>query len=580
MIQTHSHTFKFKTIDSSDESKSYNNIISIVEEDNKKHHVNYIQYQNIDSHNILSRKISVSLDRLYFLEVANIAIDDIERRKRLFTVLGKRCFGLNDNKIDPYFLDSDLNYMAISNFIVKSNFKENLKPILYELITHNTNRYEAYPFEFEKKYFVALKQTNISPRKTFEKTFLVQLRMSEYEKLLRFRTSELKIEFIFNAIGKIYFKSKPLTKSYFPEQEPEPESIIDNAFANTQTPLKNNVFANEELYKNLNGIHRQLEVIYFDIYSKGIKLLQDPNDVETSYLLANALSRYAKLMDVSDEFKEIVSFLKMMKIFIQEGRISYLLNKKDSDIKDISQFVLETFTSFNNSLQQDDLQNFSLCSLDLYNALKYYIDVYLKFYSEYKVAEAKDKNEQKEKQTSKDGNNKKDKQKEEQPTKAEKSQSSKQKLANISNKTSAKDLLQDSDIDLSVLEELLERDCEVVNTLYKEKLDEESKQTSIYFLEGYSKALNTFYVFKELSYSISILIIELSAYDINNKTNPLLLKVLHKVIDDLIEWKNAVFIRQDTDDINYIDSAFYANVAQIDILINDSEYSDSNIEIF
>lgn len=578
MIQTHSHTFKFKTIDSSDESKSFNNIISIVEEDNKKHHVNYIQYQNIDSHNILSRKISVSLDRLYFLEVANIAIDDIERRKRLFTVLGKRCFGLNDNKIDPYFIDSDLNYMAISNYIVRTNFKETISPILYELITHNTNRYEAYPFEFDKKYFVALKQTNISSRKTFEKTFLVQLRMSEYEKLLRFRTSELKIEFIFNAIGKIYFKSKPLTKSYFPEQEPEPKNIIDNAFENTGTSLKNNIFANEELYNAINNIHRQLEVIYFEIYSKGMKLLQDPNDLETSYLLANAISRYAKLIDVGNEFKEIVSFLKMLKIFIQEGRISYLLNKKDSDIKDISQFVLETFTSFNDSLQKDDLQNFSLCSLDLFNALKYYIEVYLKFYSEYKVAEAKDKNEQKLKQTTNATTDKTEKEKK--VTKAAKTKTSEQKVSNIPQKTSAKELLKDSDIDLSVLEELLERDCEVVNTLYKEKLDEESKEISIYFLEGYSKALNTFYVFKELSYSISILIIELSAYDINNRTNPMLVKVLNKVIDDLIEWKNAVFIRQDADDINYIDSSFYANVAQIDILINDSEYQDSNVEIF
>lgn len=578
MIQTHSHTFKFKTIDSSDESKSFNNIISIVEEDNKKHHVNYIQYQSIDEHNILSRKISVSLDRLYFLEVANIAIDDIERRKRLFTVLGKRCFGLNDNKIDPYFIDSDLNYMAISNFILKSNLRETVKPILYELITHNTNRYEAYPFEFDNKYFVALKQTNISPRKTFEKTFLVQLRMSEYEKLLRFRTNELKIEFIFNAIGKIYFKSKPLTKSYFPEQESEAENIINNAFENTDTSLRNNIFANEALYSNLSGIHRQLEVIYFDIYSKGMKLLQDPNDIETSYLLANAISRYAKLIDVSDDFKEIVSFLKMIKIFIQEGRISYLLNKKDSDIKDISQFVLETFTSFNDSLQQNDLNNFSLCSLDLYNALKYYIDVYLKFYSEYRVAEAKDKNEQKEKEITKASKSKTDEEKK--VTKTAKNKPSERKISNIPQKTSAKELLKDSDIDLSILEELLERDDEILNTLYKEKLDEESKQTSIYFLEGYSKALNTFYVFKELSYSISILIIELSAYDINNRTNPLLLKVLHKVIDDLIEWKNAVFIRQDTDDINYIDSSFYANVAQIDILINDSEYTDSNIEIF
>lgn len=566
MIQTHSHTFKFKTVDSSDASKSFNNIISIVEEDNKKHHVNYIQYQGLDSQSILSRKISVSLDRLYFLEVANIAIDDNERRKRLFTVLGKRCFGLNDNKIDPYFVDSDINHVAISNYIVNNDFKETINPILHEVITHNTNRYEGYPFEFEKKYFVALKQTNISTRNTFEKTFLVQLSMSEYEKLIRFRTNELKVEFIFNAIGKIYFKSKPLNKNHFPEKEPEADVIIKQAFESTESSIKNNIFAKKEILDNLNTIQRHLEVVYFDIYSKGMKLLQDPDDVETSYLLADALSKYAKLIDCNDEFKEIVNFIKMIKIFVHDGKISYLLNKNDTDIKDISQFVLETFSFFNDSLQKNDLNNFSLCSLDLYNALKYYTEEYLKIYSEYKVAEAKDKNEQENKSIKKE-------------TKKEKKKTNKKDL-NISKKTSAKELLQDSDIDLSVLEELLERDSEIINILYKDKLDEESKLEAIHFLEGYSKALNTFYVFKELSYSISILIVELSAYSVNNKTNSTLVKLLNKIIDDLIEWKNGVFVRQDVDDINYIDNSFYANVAQIDILINDSEYEDSNLEVF
>lgn len=563
MIQTHSYTFKFETVDSTDTNKSFNNIISIVEEDNRKHHINYIQYQHIDAHNILSRKISVSLDRLYFLEVANIAIDDIERRKRLFTVLGKRCFGLNDNKIDPYLIDSEIDLEAVKKHLLSDDFKEDKKPILYELVTHNTNKYEAYPFEFENKYFVALKQTNISSRKTFEKTFLVQLRTHEYEKLLRFRTNELKIEFIFNAIGKIYFKSKPLNKSYFPEQEVESDSIIKQAFESSELSIKNSKFANEEVYKKLKAIDRHLEVIYFDVFSKGMKLLQDPLDVETSYLLANAVSKYAKLIDCSEEFKEIVSFLKMIKIFIEEGRISYLLKKNDNDIKDISIFVLETISSFNDSIQRGDLNDFSQYSLDLYNALKYYIEVYLKVYSEYKFSEAKKSSEKQDKKTSK---SKKEKQKSEE--------------SSIPKKTSAKELLEESDIDLSVLEELLERDSEIINVLYQDKLDEESKLACIHFLEGYSKALNTFYVFKELSYSLSILIIELSGYSINNKTNSTLVKLLNKVIDDLIEWKNAVFVRQDTDDINYIDNSFYANVAQIDILINDSEYQDSNVEIF
>ncbi len=60
----------------------------------------------------------------------------------------------------------------------------------------------------------------------------------------------------------------------------------------------------------------------------------------------------------------------------------------------------------------------------------------------------------------------------------------------------------------------------------------------------------------------------------------MLVVFLNKVVDDLIEWKNSVFIREDAADINYIDNSFYANVAQIDILINDKECAETEIEFF
>ncbi|MFA6137216.1 MAG: hypothetical protein WC667_03940 [Sulfurimonas sp.] len=552
MIYTHSHTFKFSTQDNTDD-KSFNNIISIIEEDNKKHHINYIQYRQIDEHNIHSRQISINLDRLYFLEVANAAIDDEERRKRLFTVVGKRCFGLNDNKIDLYLTDT-INFEEIKYNLVKSI----QQPIQHELITHTTNKYEANTFTSEDKYFVTLKQTNISSRKTFEKTFLVQLSESEYDKLLRFRTNELKVEFIFNVIGKIYFMSKPLTANYFPQQCIDPEAIIKKAFNTLENSiLTNSTFLNEITYKHVQHMHKDLETHYFNILSEGMELLQNPSDVESTYHLADAMYKYANLLGNDKLFSEIVSFLKTIQIFIRNGKISYLLDKNDSDIKDISLFLLETFTLFNSSIEEDNLQNFSACSLDFYNALRYYIQSYLKFYSEHKVSDALESLEEQQEQKIEKKSNK-----------------------SVHNKTSAKEFLEDIELDYSVLEELAELEDEIKNALYQEKMDEESRQTAIQFLEKYSKTLSTFYAFKELSYSLAILTLSLTHYELEQESNSMLIIFLNKVVDDLIEWKNAVFIREDAEDINYIDNSFYANVAQIDILMSDNECSETEMEFF
>ncbi|MCX6077542.1 MAG: hypothetical protein NTW78_11760 [Campylobacterales bacterium] len=553
MIHTHSHTFKFNTQDTAYDNKSFNNIISIVEEDNKKHHIIYLQYRQIDEHNIHSRQISINLDRLYFLEVANAAIDDEERRKRLFTVVGKRCFGLNDNKIDLYLIDT----INIEN--IKHNLTRSIEqPIYHELITHNTNRYEANTFAFEDKYFVTIKQTNISSRKTFEKTFLVQLMQSEHEKLLRFRTNELKVEFIFNVIGKIYFMSKPLTANYFPQQCIEPETIIKKAFDTLENSiLTNSTFLNETTYKNLRHLHKDLEIHYFNIISEGMTLLKNPSDVETSYHLADAFSKFTNLLEKEKLFSEIASFLKTIQIFIRDGKISYLLNKNDNDIRDISLFLLETLTLFNASIEEDDLQNFSACSLDFYNALRYYIQSYLKFYSEHKFSDALEAvYEQKEEK--------------------------KEYISNytVCNKTSAREFLEDIGLDYSVLDELAELEDDIKNALYKERIDEEARQTAILFLENYSRTLSTFYAFKELSYSISILTLSLMNYELEQESNSMLIIFLNKVVDDLIDWKNAVFIRGDAEDINYIDNSFYANVTQINILINDNECSETEMEFF
>ncbi len=554
MIHTYSHTFKFETPDTNDPNINNKNILSIVEEDAKKHHINYIQYRYIDDQTITYCSIDISLDRLFYLEIANIAIDNQERRKRLFTLLGKRCFGRNNNKLDPYMLDNTLD-----PFQVFASCKKCTQPILYELINKTTNKFEAHHFIYEKNFFVALKQINISERKQFEKTFLVQMNKEDYTKLSTYVTNELKINFIFNAIGKIYFKSQQTCQKNILDSNINPQEILDQTyFYMNNDSSKQHDFSNPVLLQQLHKVHKELEIAYFNILSKGMQLTLSPNDNDVVFMLDSALSDFIALIEDETALEEIISLLKSIKVFAQEKKLSYLLNKNDKDIQDIFIYVLETFTAWNASIYSDDTKIFHNSTLDLYNALKHFIDIYFEHYYDYKRLEVIEQNEDK--------------------TQSADTQNNNEKVIT----TTALEFFNDIELDYTVLDELKELDQDITNSFYIEDFNEDIKKASMNFFEGYTKLLNTFFEFKELAYGLSMLNTQLNNLDDSTDTSMLMI-FLKSIVDDLIEWKEAVFIHQNAEDIHYIDKSFYANIAQLEILFstdNSNEDDMTEIEFF
>ncbi len=541
MIHTYSHTFKFETPDTNDPSIVNKNILSIVEEDAKKHHISYIQYKYVNEATISYCKIDVRLDRLFYLEIANIAIDNQERRTRLFTLLGKRCFGRNDNKLDPYLLDLNLDANEIF-----ASCKECTKPILYELINKTTNKFRAHYFTYKNNFFVALKQTNISDRKTFEKTFLVQMSKEDYTKLATYVTNELKINFIFNAIGKIYFKSQEMCEKSVVDLDINAEEILDQTyFYLHEEKAPQHHFKSEQLLSNLHKIHTKLEVSYFNILSRGMKLTHLPDDDEIIFLFNSALSNFISCIEAESSLTEIVSLLKSIKVFAHEKKLSYLLGKNDQDIKDIFIYVLETFTAWNASIESNDEKIFHHATLDLYNALKHFVDIYFEHYYEYKKSDTR---------------------KEEIDTKEA------EEVKVIT--TTAAEFFNDVELDYVVLDELKELDQDIKNSFYVEEFNEEIKSASMNFFEGYTKLLNTFFEFKELAYGLSMLNTQLHNLD-DSTDSSMLMIFLKTIVDDLIEWKEVVFISQSAEDIHYIDKSFYANISQLEILFSGE---DSNTE--
>ncbi len=560
MIQTYTHTFKFQTQDSQDIQKLNNNTLSIVEEDANKHYIQYIQYQTVDSTTILSREVNISVDRLYYLEIANIAIDDVQRRKRLFTVIGKRCFGNNNNKLDPYLLNKEKHPKTIYNDFIKQENSQN-SPILHELITHTINKYEAYPFISHNSFYVVMKQVNISKRKTFEKIFLVEMNQSDYRKLLAYTTNELKIEFIFNVIGKIFFKSKTLTQSSMQCIDCNPQNIIHKAQGYIEgKSLNAQSFFSVELFTNLKSKHLEMEKSYFNLLGKSVQFISEPDDDDTIFLFSLAITNYIELFDKEPLLQEVVSFLQSIQFFAQEKKISYLMQKDDHDIEDIFLFVLEAITSWNASLHDNETKIFAKSTLDLYNALKYFIDIYFQHYYDYKSIDAT-KNES---ATVTDIVIEKD---------------TATTIENTNPKISAKEFFSDVELDMIVLDELEELESDIQNSINIESFDATTKKAADQFLNGYIKMLNIFYEFKELAFALALLNEKLSSLDIVQDSS-MLVVLFESIVNDLIEWKQSVFIEQNAEDIHYMDQSFYANIAQIEVLFNSDGGAENEIDFF
>ena len=133
-----------------------------------------------------------------------------------------------------------------------------------------------------------------------------------------------------------------------------------------------------------------------------------------------------------------------------------------------------------------------------------------------------------------------------------------------------------------MLDELKELDQDIINYFYVEVFNEDIKSASMNFFEGYTKLLNTFFEFKELAYGLSMLNTHLANLDESVDASMLLI-FLKSIVDDLIEWKESVFIAQNAEDIHYIDKSFYANISQLEILFsgeNAQEEDTEEIEFF
>ncbi|MEA1983831.1 MAG: hypothetical protein U9N39_09830 [Campylobacterota bacterium] len=547
------HTFEFSTPATHNDSKSLQNIIYIKQEDEKKHFIQYIQFEELKLSNgknaIKLINVNVKVDRSYFLEIANICLDDRQRRRQLFSTLGKRRFGANNKRHDYYLINKNTNTKILEKSYDEYN-KENLFTICYSESTDaSTNQYRVFHLKIAGLNYAYIDQINITKRKKYLKNFCVELLEEEVELLNSIKNKKERIDYIFNKIGKIYFKSlQSETITLSPDKDARSLALSRIIKESADMELASRVNDNR-VFRQLKEKRELMERIDLSLHKHCFNYSNNPHDETQREALSLILETFINHTKELSQLDEISAHLVNIKILVETKALNYILDKNDNDLKDILLYTLEMFTLWNKYLyeEEEDIKGFNIATVDLIAALRHLIDMCYKFKHEYKCHDAEQGKEE-----------------------LLVIEAPVEVKAHQESLTSAEDFFRDVHLDGEIYDELREIESEIEGLFYAQEYTLEINDSLILFFKRYTYTLNPLFEFKDLSYSFMLLSQKLSEYELRDN-GELLIALMRGLISDILEWKKSVLVDQTAEDIHYMDKSFYANIAQIEMSLEDLE---------
>jgi two-component system chemotaxis response regulator CheY len=121
------------------------------------------------------------------------------------------------------------------------------------------------------------------------------------------------------------------------------------------------------------------------------------------------------------------------------------------------------------------------------------------------------------------------------------------------------------------LGELEEDIYEYLDNLFEDNL-EENMPNIILTLDRYANFLNSFMEFQELSTSIKFLsrILEKSDFsEVSAKNKMIVAEFIKTILNDLVSWKNHVFVDQDAVDVFYLNASLLNSCIQIENILKE-----------
>jgi len=564
-----SNSFIFKVASSSAKGEHYQNILYLNDENDSKHFVQYIQYyENDDSIDL--RHMSIKMDRSYFLEIANVCINNSERRRLFFSTLGKRRFGASNKHLDCYITHKELDEkLLFKQYLNHYEFTE-FEPFYRETTKYSTNKYRVYIKQDQELYIVFLDQLNISSRKKIHKIFCTDITSDDLDLYNSMTTPLQKINYLFNKIGKNHFRSLEKihlkkTKHYNTNEELALSMLITG----TKAMEKSSLSQDNTSYRTLQDRRSQIGQIDLTLIEAANNFINNPK-IETEEVFTFELKTFILHIKDIDGLKDITTHFQEVHELTATNTISYLLSKNDHDLQDILIYTLESFSTWNKHLYAEDgsTKAFHSASVDLDSALRYFIDTCYKFKHDYKCIDAEDEMQKEVALTL------------EREISLDPEIQLSTEIPALSY-TSAENYFSEIEIDAEVYDELLELEREIDVLSYATSYTEDLTISLMNFFEGYTRVLNPLMEFKDLSYSLMLLNQKLSEYELDENSEMLLL-LMRGLISDLLEWKRTVLVEQTAEDIHFMDKSFYSNIAQIEmsLVTNHLDDDDGDIEFF
>ncbi len=136
------------------------------------------------------------------------------------------------------------------------------------------------------------------------------------------------------------------------------------------------------------------------------------------------------------------------------------------------------------------------------------------------------------------------------------------------------------------LQELEDRWRELVSDFAENKTKAALTALEEGAIDAYARVINKIYEFSAIGYALSSLCAFIRGIEESRTEElaPKLSLLLEHILDDLINWRNTIFVSKSTADIHYLDSSLLSSCMQIDAIVSqkaaESADEDDELELF
>ena len=149
-------------------------------------------------------------------------------------------------------------------------------------------------------------------------------------------------------------------------------------------------------------------------------------------------------------------------------------------------------------------------------------------------------------------------------------------------KISAQEFLKDYNVDKDVLDDLAENEEDISTLLYlEEHISQQTIENVSIIFHKYANILFETVEFEKLAIALSSLsyVLKETPFESVEKSKKETLRFyIQGLIDDLQQWKQHVFVEQNTPDIHYMDDSLLENCSAIEVFINAKQEEDNETE--